>query len=439
MKVNITKLPKSEIELKIEVPPEEWHEFVEEAAKELSRDLKIAGFRPGYVPLKLVEEKIGTAKILEQAAHHCVQKSYVRAILDNNIEAIGKPEISVLKIPAPYRTEGSGSGAKDNPFEFKAKVAVMPEVELTDYIKIAKEKKPKKKEEILVEDKEVEESLEGLQKSRAKYMTVKREAQPGDRIEIDFETKINGVKITNGESKNHPFILGQGRFVSGFEEKIKGMKEREEKEFSLLFPSDYYKKDLADKLVDFKVKMNLVQEQELPELDDQFAQGLGNFNNLENLRQSIKEGIGQEKEEEEKEKWRLELVSKIAEQSVMEIPDILIEEELKKMIFDFKIQIEQFGLDWSQYLTETKKTEDELKKDWREQAIKRVRIGLVLREIAEKEKIEVEENELAEEVNKFLNHYSGKLVEKNVDIEQLKEYTYGVIKNKKVFQLLEKL
>jgi len=428
MKVNITKLPKSQIELKIEVPVEEWGEFLNEAAKELSLDLKIEGFRPGHAPLKLVEEKIGPAKILEEAAEHCARKCYVRAILDNKIEAIGRPEISVLKM------------AKDNPFEFKAKVTVMPEIELTDYIKIAKEKKPRKKEEILVEDKEVEESLEWLQKSRAKYITVKRGAQEGDRVEIDFEAKINGVKIKNGESKNHPFILGQGRFVAGFEEKIKGMKEGEEKEFSLLFPSDYYKKDLADKLVDFKVKMNLVQEQEIPELNDQFAQSLGNFSSLENLRQSIKEGISQEKEEEEKEKWRLEIINKIAEQSVMEVPDLLIEEELKKLLEDFKIQVGQFGLEWSKYLAEIKKTEDDLKKDLREQAIKRIRIGLVLREIAQKEKIEVNQDEIEEEINKFLSHYhSIEEVEKNIDIEQLKEYTYGVIRNKKVFHLLEKL
>lgn len=162
MKIEIIKLPKSEIELKIEVPIEEWQEFLDEAAKELSRDLKIEGFRPGHAPLKLVEEKIGMAKILEEAAQHCAKKCYVRAILDNNIEAIGRPEISVTKV------------AKDNPFEFKARVAVMPEVELTDYLKIAKKKKPKNKEEIIVEDKEVEQSLEWLQKSRAKYITVKR-------------------------------------------------------------------------------------------------------------------------------------------------------------------------------------------------------------------------------------------------------------------------
>lgn len=428
MKTEITKLPKSEIELKIEVSAEEWQEFLEEAAKELSKDLKIEGFRPGHVPLKFVEEKIGLGKILEEAAEHCARKCYVRAILEQSIEAIGRPEISVLKV------------AKNDPFEFKAKVAVMPEVKLTDYIKIAKEKKPKSKEEILIEDKEIEQSLEWLQKSRAKYITTRREAREGDRIEIDFETRLNGVKITNGESKNHPLILGQSRFIKGFEEQLKGMKEGEEKEFSLLFPSDYYKKDLADKLVDFKVKMNLVQEQELPKLDDKFAQNLGNLNSLENLRQSIKEGIGQEKEEEEKEKWRLEIISKIADQSVIEIPDLLIKEELKKMIEDLKIKTEQFGLNWSKYLTETKKTEDDLKKDWQAQAIKRVKVALVLREIAEKEKIDVSQNEVAEEINKFLSHYSNiKQAEKDVDIKQLKEYTYGVIRNKKVFQLLEKL
>ena len=155
MKVDIVKLPKSEVELKIEVPAQEWQEFFAEAAKELSKELKIEGFRPGFAPLKLVEEKIGTAKILEEAAEHCVQKCYVKAILENNIEAIGQPEVSILKMPTAAKDpigRPSVSNGASNPFEFKAKVAVMPEIKLPDYKKIAAKVERKK---ISVEEKEV--------------------------------------------------------------------------------------------------------------------------------------------------------------------------------------------------------------------------------------------------------------------------------------------
>lgn len=426
--INQKKLPQAEIELEIEVPVLEWDEFLDQAARELSKDLKIKGFRPGHMPRDIVKQKIDRTKILERGAELAVRKSYVRIILKEEIEAIGPPKITILKM------------ASDNPLIFKAQVAVLPEIKIADYFKIAKEKKPKNKNQIIVEEKEIQQSLKWLQKSRAKYITVRREAKEGDRIEIDFQAWLDGVKIKNGESGNHPLILGQSRFVKGFESNLLGMKEGEEKEFSLVFPDDYYQPDLAGKLVDFKVKMKLVQEEELPELNDSFAQSLGNFIGLENLRQSIKEGISFEKEKKEKESWRQEIISQIADQSTMEIPDLLIEEEIKKMIEEFKIMAQGFGLPWSKYLEENKKTEDDLKKDFQDQAKKRVRIALALREIAKKEKIEVSQDEIKEEINKILSHYREvKQTKKDIDIKRLKEYTYGVIRNEKVFQLLEKI
>lgn len=425
MRAEITKLPKSEIELKIEVPTEEWQEFYDETIKELSRDLKIEGFRPGHAPQKMVEEKIGADHILEHAAEHCVRKCYVRAILDNNIEAIGKPEISVTKI------------AKDNPFEFKAKVAVMPEVELPDYKKITREIL-KEKEEINVSEEEISKSIDWLQKSRTKYVTVNRPAQEGDRIEIDFEGNCEGKKMDELCSKNHPAILDRGYFLPGFEQNLIGMAEGEEKSFNLAFPADFEHQHLAGKIADFKTKMNLVQEAQLPEINDSFAKGLGNFKDLEMLRQSVKDGLLIEKQNQEKERLRTKMIKEIAEKSSMEIPDILIESEAKRMNEDLEEKIKQIGLGYNQYLERFKKTEQGITKEIEQNARERVRAFLVLRGIARQEKIEVNQQEVDEETNKAMKHFEAvKQAEQKIDIEQLKEYTKDILKNEKVFQVLE--
>lgn len=409
----------------IEVPPEEWREFIDEAAGELSRDLKIEGFRPGHAPLNLIEQKIGMGHILEHAAEHCAQKSYIRAILDNKIEAIGKPEISVIKI------------AKDNPFEFKAKVAVMPEVQLPDYKKIAHDLQEEKKG-VTVTSEEIEKSIEWLQKSRAKYITVPRACAMGDRVEIDFEGECEGQKLAELASKNHPAILGKGYFMPGFEENIIGMKEGEEKVFNLKFSEDFEYKHMAGKSVSFKTKMNLVQKEELSEINDDFAKSLGNFNDLSALKDSLREGLKIEKENAEKDRWRTKAIEKISGDSKMEIPQILLESEQKRMMDDLRSKISQIGLKYEQYLERFKKTESEILAEIEREAKKRVAAFLTIREIAKKEKIEPTEEEISEEANKALRHIeSVKRAESKIDTAELKEYTKDVLKNEKVFELLE--
>lgn len=428
MKHETKNLPQSKIEITIELDPSEWQEFIDEAVKELSAELKVAGFRPGHMPKDVVEREVGLAKILARAADLAARKSYVRTVMDNKIEALGAPKITVLKI------------AEGNPFIFKAEVDVLPAIELPDYKKIAQSRKPKKKEEIIVDDKEIEKSLNWLAQSRAKHVTVQRGAEKNDRVEIDFEAKADGTKIDGGESQNHPLILGQGRFIKGFEDNLVGMKEGEEKEFSLVFPADYYEKKLANKPADFKVKMKMVQEQELPEINDQFAQGLGDFHCLEDLRKNVTEGLLHEKAKKEKHDWREKALNEIAERAKMELPENLVSQEEEAIIAELKANVEQFGLKWDKYLEELKKNEAELKKELRGQAEKRVRAFLVLREMAKKENIEVSEQEAEQEINNFLRRYPDAERAKNeVDTEQLKEYTYGVIKNEKVFKFLESL
>ena len=307
-------------------------------------------------------------------------------------------------------------------------------VQLADYkgIKV-------KKNELKVEKAEIDNSLEYLRKSRAKIITVNKFAEKGNRVEIDFEVRHGGVKIENGTSKNHPLILGEGKFLPGFEKELEGMLTGEEKIFSLKAPKDWLDKRVAEKNLDFKVKMNLVQERQVPELNDEFAKSLGSFESLGALKENVSGGLLEEKKIKEKQRIKIELIEKVAENSKIEIPKNLTMEELDKMINEFKFSITGFGLDFDKYLREIKKTIPDLKKEWKNQAEKRVRITLCLKAIAEKESIEVNDEEVETKINEELKDYPDiEEARKNIDPERFKDYTKEVLRNEKVLGLLEK-
>jgi trigger factor len=295
-----------------------------------------------------------------------------------------------------------------------------------------------KKREVKVEGKEIEDALDYLQKSRAKIITLNSPAQKGNKVEIDFEVRSGGVQVENGLSKNHPLILGEGHFLPGFEDKLEGMKAGEEKEFSLKVPADWGDKRIADKALDFKVKMNIVQERQLPEINDEFAKSLGKFDNIGALKENIKQGLSQEKEIMEKQRIRIELIEKVVDNSKVEAPEELIEKELENMVNEFKMSIDQFGMDFQTYLTQLKTTVEELKKGWKEQAEKRVKIGLCLKAIADKEKIVPTTREVEDKMNQELMRYPDmEKAKKDIDLVAFKEYTENILINEKVFELLE--
>lgn len=423
MKVTIQKQPKSQVELTIEVTPEELDRYLDQAASHLSKDLNIPGFRPGKAPKNLVEQKVGVFKVYEEATNLALPKTYIKALLDNDIEAIGPPQIKLEKL------------APGNPLVYKAQVAVLPAIDLPDYKKIKI-----KKREIKVRDQQIETLLKELQRSRAKIRTVKREAQKGDRVEIDFKTYLgNKIPVEGGESKNHPLTLGQGNFVPGFEDKLLGMKEGEEKKFTLRFPKEYHQKHLADKEVDFEVKMNLVQEVELPEINNQFVQSLGKFKDLKALKDQLRQNLEQEMKAKEKSRVEMEIMDKILQQCEIEIPQILLEAELNKMIQELKGMVETQGGKFENYLKSIKKTEEELKKQFKEQAEKRVKIALILRTIAKKENVKISDQEIEEEKQKTLKAYQwNKEIMKKIQTDDYKGYIRGLIRNRKVFELLRK-
>lgn len=428
MNTKFNKISSNKIEIEVEIPANQMGIYFDLAASELSKDMKVKGFRSGKVPVEIVEREKGSQKLYENATNFAIQKTLPKAISELSDESqelseiVGQPEITIIQI------------ARGNPMKYKAVFWIIPEIELSNYKGLKATKK-----EIKVEDKEIDRSLDYLQKSRAKLITVDRPAKKNDRVEIDFSTRDRGVKVEGGESKNHPIILGEGKFLPGFENELEGMKANEEKKFSLKAPEDWPQKNLAGKTLDFNVKVNLVQERKVPELSDDFAKSLGQFSSLDALKKNIKEGLFKEKKQKEKEKIRIELIEKIAGESKMDIPDTLVEEELNKMIVELKQNVLGMGMELEKYLEHIKKSVEDLKKEWRGQAQKRVRVGLVLKEIAKKEKIEPNEEEVEEKINVILQRFPNvEEAKKQIDLSALREYTKNIIKNEKVFELLEK-
>jgi len=420
VKISIKKLPKSKLELKIEVPVEEFDKFYQRAIFLLGKDIKLTGFRKGKIPSEILEKEIGKEKILEKATEEAIREIYLKAVFENKIEVLGKPKIEILKL------------APKNPFEFKIVVYVFPEIKLPDYKKIASEKERK---EISVSEEEIKETLSFLQRSRAKFTPKDLPAEKGDFIEIEYASP----QIEGGRKIKDRFFLGKGGFLAGFEEKLEGMKKDEERNFSLKIPENHFQKSLAGKEISFKVKIISVQKVEIPELTDEFIKSLGKFKDLPDLKKSIFEGIQAEKKKTELERIRNEILTEIIENSEFEMPEILIEQEKNRYLEELKIRIPKiFKIDFQQYLSQIKKTEEELKNSYQKTAEREIKKALILKEIKKKEKVIASEDEVSKMANEILSNFTLKEAKK-IDPKILKEYTRERIEDEKVLNFLESL
>ena len=419
MKVDSKKLPKSEAEVSFEIPWEEFKPYVDKACSILGENVAVKGFRKGNVPQDILEKEVGQDKILAQAADLAVKDKYPQAVYKENIEPISSPEVNIIKL------------AQGNPFEFKVKVSVLPSIVLPDY-KIIASKVEKK--QVSITDKDVEDALKWTQQSRAVFTPLEREAKKDDFIEIEYQSS----QIENNKIFKDKFILGKANIAPGFEENLEEMKKDEQKEFSVVFPKEHNNKVLAGKKIEFKVKMISVQKMELPELNDEFAKKLGKFEDLKALRNNIKENLGKEKELEQKQKTRNEILEKIAQDCKCEIPEILVENQKDNLLEDLKQKVDQgLKIPFTEYLTQIKKTEEEIKDSFTDTAGKRVKNFLVLKKIGKEEQIKVSKEEIEEEANKTLKNYPNKEEVKKIDIDRLKDYTESAMYNEKVFNKLE--
>lgn len=429
--IEIKKLPKSEIEVKFSIAWEEWSGQIDEAVKTLAGSIKVEGFRPGHAPRNVVERHVGRETIFQEAANRSLKKTWEGAIKEEKIEAIGHPKAEITKL------------AEGNPLEFTITTAIMPTVALAeDWKKKVSEKntKEKKKSPEKVTDKDVDLAIEKIAGGRATLVTVSRPAKKGDSVKIDFTVTIDGTEIEGGSAQDHSLVLGSEVFIPGFEEKIEGMKENEEQSFSLSFPKEYHNKDLAGKEAVFLVKLRVVQERQVPAVDDSFVESLGKFKTVEELKKSVREGIEKERIDKLEEDRKAALADVILDSLKTELPDILIEEETISMVREFEGQLTMMGMTMDGYLEHLKKTITEIKKEWEPQAKKRLLLTLGLLHLAKEEGVDVSNEEVEEEMNKTLQYYKNQEeAEKKLDMKRLYSYCKEAVLRRKALEYIEKI
>ncbi|XOU94342.1 MAG: trigger factor [Candidatus Kerfeldbacteria bacterium] len=423
MNVKVNKLPKSEVELVIELSQDELKPFIEKAVKDISKKTEIKGFRPGMAPYEVLEKQVGAMQIYQEAGENAIRDTYPKAVIDNKLLTIGQPKIDLEKI------------APENPFIYKARVSLVPEVTLGEYKTIKVEKK-----EVKVEDKDIEGTIKNIQKMFAKETKSDKPVTMGNKIEVDMDTYVDKVAIDGGQSKGQQVMVGEGQYIPGFEDNLVGMTIGQEKEFQLKFPKEYHKKDLAGKPVDFKVKVNSIFIMEEPPVDDALAKQAGQFETLADMKKQLEKNILQEKNNKEKQRWELGVIEKLISISKFgEIPEVLLGYELNKMIHELEHEVTTQGMKFEDYLASIKKSAEDLKKEFVPQAEKRIKTSLSLRNIASKEKVVVDDSEVAKEIEAAKVQYQSQPdMLKQFETDEYKEYIRNILRSQKVFKFLEK-
>jgi trigger factor len=421
MKVAVSPKPKSKVGVQIELPSEEFAPFIQNAIQTLASEVKLAGFRPGKAPRDIVEKKVGSKAILEEAADLAVRSSYPKAVQQEKLRTIGSPTVSVEKL------------AEGNPFVYSVEVAVLPEVIIGDLSKIKIERKPAN-----LKPDHVDETLRRLQKMQASEVKAERSAKTGDRVNVDFNVYLDNVPLDGGQGKNMPLTIGEKAFIPGFEEQLMGMKATEEKTFKLNFPKDYGKKDLQGKEAEFKVKLHVVYDVNLPDLDDAFAKRLGKFESMEQLRAEIEKNLKDEANQKEQNRFEQALVEAALEASkVGEVPKILITAEQDKMLHELEHAVTGDGGKFDDYLSSIKKTREDLKNEFTKRATQRVQVALLLRALAEQQNLIATEADVQNEIQAEKLRLSNQPeVLKQVEGEDYRDYLKMVLTNRKVINWL---
>lgn len=422
MENTIKDLEKSQKEISVKLTAEEMLKYVAKATDVIAEGIELDGFRKGKAPKDLVKQKVGDEKIYEEAAHMAIEESYLEILKATpDLVPLGHPRAEITKL------------APGNDFEYKMIIAVMPEVDMGEYKAVKIEKHEHK-----IEDEKVESELKVLQKRRAAYITKEEQAEKGDRVEIDFEVRVGGVKIEGGESKNHPLVIGEGKFIPGFEEQLIGMKKDDVKEFELKFP-EHYKEDLAGKEAQFKVVMDLVQKVELPQLDDAFAQSFGkDIKGIDDFKARIRKDLETEQQAHCEHEMEHEIMDAVVKGMKVELPDVLIEGELNNMLAEFRGNLTQAGMDFEQYLGNVGATPESIREEWKPLAEKKAKEGLAIREIAKLEKIEADEKEISEKVDETLKSYPNEEeIRGKIDMRRFRDYIADDILRGKVMELLK--
>ena len=389
MSLQVEKLEKNMAKLTIEASAEELEKAIEKAYQKQKKQISIPGFRKGKVPRQMVEKMYGKEVFYEDAANELIPDAYDKALSECEEDIVSSPKIEVTQIEA------------GKPFVFTATVALKPEVKLGKYkgLKIDKI-------DTEVTEEEVDAEINRERENNARNITVEdRPVKDGDMTTLDFEGFVDGVPFEGGKGENYPLTIGSGAFIPGFEEQLVGAEIGKEVEVNVTFPEDYQAEDLKGKAAVFKCTVKEIKEKELPELDDEFASEVSEFETLAEYREDVKKNLAEKKEKDAKNAKEDAAIKAAVEVAEMEIPDAMLETQQRQMVDEFAQRITMQGLSMEQYFQFTGTNYQKMVEQVKPQALERIKSRLVLEAIAAAEKIEATEEEYEEELGTMAEVY----------------------------------
>lgn len=379
--------------IEIKVDGKEWKDCLDKAFKKSIKKVKIDGFRPGKAPKNVFLKKYGIESLYPEASDNAIEIAYDKLLKEHKDLAeqmVAKPEVSLKDV-------------NENEIIFEFEITVRPQVKLGKYKGL-----DVKKDEVKVSKKEVNEYIDSIMKKYAEDVIKEGAIAEGDIADIDFEGFVDGVAFEGGKGNNYSLKIGSGTFIPGFEDQLIGLKAGEDKDVVVTFPEDYQAENLKGKEATFKVHINEVKEVKLPEFDKEFFEDLAmeGVTNKEELEKKVKENIKERKEKQAENKYLDDLLEAAAKNVEVEIPKAMTREEVDRMIREYSDNLKMQGITLEQFYKFTNSDEDSLREQAKDEAIKRITYRLMLEEIAEKEKIEISEEEAKEEVKKLAEKYS---------------------------------
>ncbi|MBQ8547492.1 MAG: trigger factor [Lachnospiraceae bacterium] len=398
MSFKVEELGKSMVKLTIEVAAEEFEKAMETAYQKNKNKLSVQGFRKGKAPRAMIEKMYGAGIFYEDAANELIPDAYEKAAVESGLDIVSRPEIDLVQVE------------KGKAFIFTAEVAVKPEVTLGEYKGVEVEKT-----DVSVSDDEVAAELDRVREQNARIITVEdRPVADGDETVIDFEGFVDGVPFAGGKGEDYKLVIGSHSFIDTFEEQLIGKNIGEEVDVNVTFPTEYHAAELAGKPALFKVTVKAITAKELPELDDEFAVDVSEFDTLAEYKEDIKKSLLEKKEKEAKFAKEDKVVDAIIEKATMEIPDAMIDTQTRQMAEEYAQRLQMQGLSLEQYFQFTGMNANSFMENLKPQALKRIQCRLVLEAVVKAENIEVSEEELDKEFDTMAQNYrmeKDKLIE----------------------------
>ena len=412
----------NEVKFEITVEATKFEDAMKKVYFKSAKYFNIPGFRKGKAPMQIVEKYYGPEIFYEDAFNEVAQEALEEAVEENKLDVVSRPEVDVKQME------------KGKDLIFTVVMQTKPEAEVSKYKGIEI-----KKVEYNVTDEDIEHELHHMQEHNSRLISVDdRAVESGDTTTIDFEGSVDGVPFEGGKAENYDLEIGSNTFIPGFEDQIIGMKINEEKDVKVKFPEEYFSKELAGKDAVFKVKLHEIKKKELPELDDEFAKDVSEFDTLDELKADIK--AKQEKQNEEKAKYETQdaVIKALCEKTKVEIPSGMVEMEVENMLKDFEQRLAYQGLNLAQYFKMMGKTEEEVKKEYEPQAIEGIKSRLALEAVIKAEKIEATDKEVEDKMKEMAKNYGKENDEEFLKNENVRNYIKQGLESEKAIDFLVK-